>query len=40
MRGSLTIDQIYQLPASHRKIILKFIEGNIDRTKKSGMPLL
>jgi hypothetical protein len=38
MRGSLTIDQAYQLDYESREIIQKIIEENLETTKKTGLP--
>lgn len=38
MRGGLTYDQAMQLSAHERKIINDIIKGNLDTTKKSGLP--
>lgn len=40
MRGSISLDQAWMLSESDRKIFYKLIEENIERTKKSKMPLL
>jgi hypothetical protein len=38
MRGSLTIEQAYQLDYESREIIQKIIEANLETTKKTGLP--
>ena len=38
MRGSLTLDQAYQLDYESREIIQKIIEENLETTKKTGLP--
>lgn len=38
MRGGLTYDQALQLSVSERKIINEIIKGNLETTKKSGLP--
>jgi hypothetical protein len=38
MRGSLTIEQAYQLDYESREIIQKIIEENLETTKKTGLP--
>ncbi len=40
MRGSITWDQAWRLTSKQKDIIRKLIKDNIDRTEKSGMPLL
>jgi hypothetical protein len=38
MRGSLTIEQSYQLDYESREIIQKIVEENLETTKKTGLP--
>lgn len=38
MRGGLTYDQALQLSVGERKIINELIKGNLETTKKSGLP--
>jgi hypothetical protein len=38
MRGSLTVEQAYQLDYESREIIQAIIEDNLETTKKSGLP--
>jgi hypothetical protein len=38
MRGGLTYDQALQLSVEERKIIGELIKGNLETTKKSGLP--
>lgn len=38
MRGGLTYDQALQLSVSERKIINEIVKGNLETTKKSGLP--
>lgn len=38
MRGSLTVEQAYQLDFESREIIQSIIEDNLETTKKSGLP--
>jgi len=38
MRGGLTYEQAMQLSMSERKIINELIKGNLETTKKSGLP--
>jgi hypothetical protein len=38
MRGGLTYDQALQLSVGERKIINEIIKGNLETTKKSGLP--
>lgn len=38
MRGSLTLEQSYQLDYESREIIQKIIEENLETTKKTGLP--
>ena len=40
MRGSINIDQAYQLTPMQRKLISKRIKKNFEHTEKSGMPLI
>lgn len=38
MRGSLTMDQVFQLDITDRNIIFDIIEENLETTKDSGLP--
>ena len=38
MRGGLTYDQALQLSVEERKIINDIVKGNLETTKKSGLP--
>jgi hypothetical protein len=38
MRGGLSYDQALQLSVGERKIIGELIKGNLETTKKSGLP--
>lgn len=38
MRGGLPYDQALQLSVTERNIINDIIKGNLDTTKKSGLP--
>jgi hypothetical protein len=38
MRGGLTYDQALQLSVGERKIINDIVKGNLETTKKSGLP--
>lgn len=38
MRGSITVSEAYNLTFEDREIIGKIIEGNLETTKKSGLP--
>jgi hypothetical protein len=38
MRGSLSYDQALQLSVGEKKIINELIKGNLETTKKSGLP--
>jgi hypothetical protein len=38
MRGGLNYDQALQLSVSERKIINEIVKGNLETTKKSGLP--
>lgn len=38
MRGSLTLEQVYQLDMEDRNIIFDIIEENLETTKESGLP--
>lgn len=40
MRGSITWDQAWNLTPKQKEVIRKVIRGNIERTEKTGMPLL
>jgi hypothetical protein len=38
MRGGLSYDQALQLSVGEKKIINELIKGNLETTKKSGLP--
>jgi hypothetical protein len=38
MRGGLSYDQALQLSVAERKLIGELIKGNLETTKKSGLP--
>jgi hypothetical protein len=38
MRGGLTYDQALQLSIGERQIINDIVKGNLETTKKSGLP--
>jgi hypothetical protein len=38
MRGGLTYDQALQLSVGERRIINEIVKGNLETTKKSGLP--
>jgi hypothetical protein len=38
MRGSLNMEQVYQLDITDRNIIFDIIEENLETTKDSGLP--
>jgi hypothetical protein len=38
MRGSISLDEVFQLDHEDRAIIFKIIEENLETTKKSGLP--
>lgn len=38
MRGSLTVEQAFQLDYESREIIQKIIEENLETTKTTGLP--
>jgi hypothetical protein len=38
MRGSLTVEQAFQLDYESREIIQKLIEENLETTKSTGLP--
>lgn len=40
MRGSINWDQAWRLTRQHREIIIKLIKDNIERTEKTGLPLI
>lgn len=40
MRGSISREDAFRLSFRERQRILKLIEGNIERTNKTGLPLL
>ena len=38
MRGSISLEEAYQLDWQSREIIYSIIEENLETTKKSGLP--
>lgn len=38
MRGSVTIEEVFQLDHEDRLILHKIIEENLETTKKTGLP--
>ena len=38
MRGSLSVEEAFQLDYESREIIQKLVEDNLETTKKSGLP--
>jgi hypothetical protein len=38
MRGGLSYDQALQLSVSERTLINELVKGNLETTKKSGLP--
>ena len=38
MRGGLSYDQALQLSVGERNLVNELIKGNLDTTKKSGLP--
>ena len=38
MRGSISIEQAYNLTIEDRELVGKIIEDNLETTKKSGLP--
>ena len=38
MRGGLAYDQALQLSVAERQLINELIKGNLETTKKSGLP--
>jgi len=38
MRGSLTVEEAYQLDYEDRAIMFKIVEENLETTKKTGLP--
>jgi hypothetical protein len=38
MRGGLAYDQALQLSVGERRIINEIVKGNLETTKKSGLP--
>jgi hypothetical protein len=38
MRGSLSVEEAYQLDFESREIINKLIEENLETTNKTGLP--
>jgi hypothetical protein len=38
MRGGLSYDQALQLSVGERQLINELIKGNLETTKKSGLP--
>jgi hypothetical protein len=38
MRGSISLEEVFQLEPQDREIIAKLIKDNMEATKKSGLP--
>jgi len=38
MRGSMSIDEAWELPPEDREIISDIVKENLETTKKSGLP--
>ena len=38
MRGSISLEEAYQLNNEDRSILFKIIEENLETTKKTGLP--
>lgn len=38
MRGSVSVDDIYQMSYEDREMIGRIVKENLDTTKKSGLP--
>lgn len=38
MRGSISLEEAFQLDNEDRSLIFKIIEENLDTTKKTGLP--
>lgn len=38
MRGSLSVEEAFQLDNEDRSIMFKIIEENLETTKKTGLP--
>jgi hypothetical protein len=38
MRGSISIEEAYQLDFEDRNILFKLVEENLETTKKTGLP--
>lgn len=38
MRGSISLNEVFELEPQDREIIAKLIKDNMEATKKSGMP--
>ena len=38
MRGSLTVEEAWQIDWESREIIAEIIQGNLDTTKDTGLP--
>ena len=38
MRGSITMEEAFQMDWENREIIYKIIEENLETTKESGLP--
>ena len=40
MRGGVTIEHLYEMPAKNIQYINEIIEDNFEMSKKAGMPIL
>ena len=40
MRGGVTIEHLYNMPAQHIKHINRIVEENFEMSKKAGMPII
>ena len=38
MRGSISLEEAYQLDFEDRNILFKLVEENLETTKKTGLP--
>ena len=38
MRGSISLEEAYQLDVEDRSLIFKIVEENLETTKKTGLP--
>ena len=38
MRGSLTVEEAFQLDNEDRSLMFKLVEENLETTKKTGLP--